>query len=236
MGNSASKPAGGSRQCSTSSTTPLNANVSDPTTPTPLLTSFPQYNGVYSPDDPCSSPEPTPSRSTPSTFATATSPYPDCPTPAVREITVTGFAGDSPPNSRPVSRFPYPPSANRTPIDFESTSTISRPTNARPAVRRLSELIDPMMLVSDDEKAVRSPSGNLLGRQSFEEREDRPLSMRERQERVRQQVLLLQQSRASSQQYSVASHDMKQDPEKMGEGSGKKEAKKNKGCCSCFCC
>ncbi|KAF4553789.1 Hypothetical protein D9617_6g095220 [Elsinoe fawcettii] len=57
----------------------------------------------------------------------------------------------------------------------------------RQHVRQLSELIDPTKLCVDDDY-VKSPSGNLLGHADFCAREDRPLSLRERQERIRQQI------------------------------------------------
>lgn len=53
-----------------------------------------------------------------------------------------------------------------------------------PRLRRLSELIDPTSLQAYNH-VVKSPSGNVLGRKSFVARDDRPLSLRERQERVR---------------------------------------------------
>jgi len=45
------------------------------------------------------------------------------------------------------------------------------------------------VLYDDDDWAVKSPSGNMLGRKAFQDRDDRPLSMRERQERIRQEVV-----------------------------------------------
>lgn len=101
---------------------------------------------------------------------------------------------------------------------------ISRPTNARPNLRRLSELIDPVELANDDEKTIRSPSGNMLGRRSFEERYDRVLSIRERQERIMQQVML-QTSQAGLNEESV-----NPDPEKVQAHA----AKKKRGCCACL--
>jgi len=64
---------------------------------------------------------------------------------------------------------------------------ISPPGPAR-NLRKLSELIDPTTIF-DDEWAVQSPSGAILGRSAYETREDRPLSMRERQERIRMEVM-----------------------------------------------
>lgn len=63
--------------------------------------------------------------------------------------------------------------------------TISPPAPPK-VVRRISELIDPETIVDTDDY-VKSPSGNFLGRADFSAREDRPLSLRERQERIRQQ-------------------------------------------------
>ncbi|KAI5272705.1 hypothetical protein E4T47_04005 [Aureobasidium subglaciale] len=79
----------------------------------------------------------------------------------VSEVVVTSFAGDEP------------------------ESGITRPSPARPLIRRYSELIDPTQL---DNQQVRSPSGNLLSGSSYNLRGDRPLSVRERQERIRQQM------------------------------------------------
>lgn len=70
---------------------------------------------------------------------------------------------------------------------FAGEESISEPKPARPHIRHLSELIDPALL-AEDSKAIRSPSGNYLDRNSFFQREDRPLSLRERQERVRQGI------------------------------------------------
>jgi len=50
-------------------------------------------------------------------------------------------------------------------------------------LHHLSYLIDPNEL--DSGWKVRSPSGNLLGKQGYFTRDDRPLSLRERQERIR---------------------------------------------------
>jgi len=50
-------------------------------------------------------------------------------------------------------------------------------------LHHLSYLIDPNEL--DSGWKVRSPSGNLLSKQGYFTRDDRPLSLRERQERIR---------------------------------------------------
>ena len=76
-----------------------------------------------------------------------------------REVTVTSFAGDEP------------------------ESGITHPRPARPLIRRYSELLDPTQL---DSLQVRSPSGNILTGSTYNLREDRPLSVRERQERIEQ--------------------------------------------------
>lgn len=231
MGNSASKPS--SRQCSTSSTSPLSVDTSNPTTPTPLLTSFPKSTGR--PGSHTFGPSPTSiaSHSSPISPPSPTFTFPGRPNQAVDEIIVTSFAGDSPPGSRPVSTFPFRHSSTENPAKHVDLSGISQPTNARPNVRRLSELIDPTLLVSDDGKAIRSPSGNMLGRQSFEERLDRPLSMRERQESIRQQ-LMLQRSQGGLRQCSTASDNLSHDPEKQFPDIGSKGGKSRGGCCPCF--
>lgn len=57
-----------------------------------------------------------------------------------------------------------------------------------PMPRNVSELIDPESLIAEG-TMVQSPSGSLLTRDDFYAREDRPLSMRERQERIRLQMI-----------------------------------------------
>ena len=69
--------------------------------------------------------------------------------------------------------------------DAESTET-GQPA-PRKHLRTLSELIDPTQLTGDN-AAVRSPSGNVLGRKSFMARKDRPLSLPERQQNIRQRL------------------------------------------------
>lgn len=71
-------------------------------------------------------------------------------------------------------------------IDGEVESGITHPKPARPLIRRYSELIDPAQLES---LQVRSPSGNMLTGSRYNLRDDRPLSVRERQERIRQQIM-----------------------------------------------
>jgi len=48
----------------------------------------------------------------------------------------------------------------------------------------MSTLIDPADLISESDWSIKSPSGNLLGPQGYINHPDRPLSMRERQQRV----------------------------------------------------
>lgn len=62
------------------------------------------------------------------------------------------------------------------------TQQVTRPGLPR-QLTRLSSLIDPAGL--GEGWKVKSPSGNLLGPNAFIDRPDRPLSVRERQERVR---------------------------------------------------
>jgi hypothetical protein len=56
-------------------------------------------------------------------------------------------------------------------------------TRPQHELHHLSYLIDPDQL--DQGAFVRSPSGNLLGKEGYFTRDDRPLSLRERQERIR---------------------------------------------------
>lgn len=205
MGNNSSKPSARSG-LSISSNTPLVTGVSTPSTPTPLLASFSKTTDTASTISPVTPTTPCPAFTFPSRENNA------------NEITVTSFSGETPPASRP------PSGLIQNAAVFDEESGISRPTNARPNLRRLSELIDPVELANDDEKTIRSPSGNMLGRRSFEERYDRVLSIRERQERIMQQVML-QTSQAGLNEEPVAP-----DPEKV-QGDA---AKKKRGCCACL--
>ena len=77
---------------------------------------------------------------------------------------------------------------SRTDIDIdeqEGHSNVTRPPPP-PRLRRLSELIDPHELTIDSH--VRSPSGNLLAVEQFLVHPDRPRSIRERQEQIREKV------------------------------------------------
>lgn len=223
MGSSNSKHGHGAkdrRQTSTSSTTPLTFDVSTPTTPTPLLAGFQHctFNQDalnHSPSSPSNVPN-APSPTLPSLdFSPSNNPP--------NEIIVTSFSGDSPQNL-PSSTFA------RHSGTFEEIHDISKPKPARPHIRHLSELIDPIQLVHEvDEKAIRSPSGHLLGRQSFEERDDRPLSMRERQERVRQR-LEMQRRQAEINHLVVPAID---NPKTAADKKGRRSRKKIGFCC-CF--
>ncbi|RMY77770.1 hypothetical protein D0863_01101 [Hortaea werneckii] len=74
-----------------------------------------------------------------------------------------------------------PPQVHHT----EGHSDVSRPP--RPSrLRRLSELIDPLTLGAKSH--VRSPSGQILGAAEFMAHPGRPLSIRERQEAIREKV------------------------------------------------
>lgn len=84
-------------------------------------------------------------------------------------------------------------SASRRSISTASTiatltaSTITEPSKQQREVHHLSYLIDPEDLDEDLGSGwkVRSPSGNLLGKTGYFCRDDRPLSLRERQERIK---------------------------------------------------
>ena len=93
----------------------------------------------------------------------------------------------------------------------EGHSNVTRPPPP-PQLRRLSELIDPHELTIDSN--VRSPSGNLLAVEQFLVHPDRPRSIRERQEQIREKV------RAASR--------LGQELEDAGEGKSQNQTKKNK--------
>lgn len=84
------------------------------------------------------------------------------------------------PASHPTARIniPLAPMAAHA---FEGHSDVSRPRPTRERIA-LSRLIDPEDLAEDS--IVRSPSGGLLTRQEYFQRGDRPLSLRERQQRI----------------------------------------------------
>lgn len=69
--------------------------------------------------------------------------------------------------------------------ELEGHSNVSRPPPP-PRLRHLSELIDPADLPVD--AYVRTPSGNLLAPEQFLVHPDRPRSLRERQEDIREKV------------------------------------------------
>jgi hypothetical protein len=120
-------------------------------------------------------------------------------TQGVREVTVTSFAGD------------------------ELESDITRPTPARPLLRRYSELLDPTQL---DNQQVRSPSGHMLTGSTYNLRGDRPLSVRERQERIRQQMM-----QKKEEQDMPGGNGCKKGSAKI---SVKSVSKKRSACLGCF--
>jgi hypothetical protein len=117
----------------------------------------------------------------------------------VREVTVTSFAGDEP------------------------ESGITHPTPARPLLRRYSELLDPIQL---DNQQVRSPSGHILTGSTYNLRGDRPLSVRERQERIRQQMM-----QKKEEQDMAEGNRCKKGSAKI---SVKSVSKKRSACLGCF--
>lgn len=119
------------------------------------------------------------------------------------EIVVTSFAGDDP------------------------ESGITHPKPARPLKRRYSELLDPKQL---EDKTIRSPSGNLLSRSTYNLRDDRPLSVRERQEIIR--LKLMQEKKAAE---VVEVNEVKRNSVKLPDkrGLGEKNEKRG-GCLGCF--
>ncbi|MCJ1371955.1 hypothetical protein MMC20_003175 [Loxospora ochrophaea] len=105
-------------------------------------------------------------------------------------------------------------------------SVITRPGWPR-RITRLSELIDPLDLISDDgerprsdcdshpgAKLIESPSGNLLGAKEYAQHPNRPLTVRERKERIRA-ALEMGESAGITEERSVA------DVEREGANSGK---------------
>ncbi|RMY10204.1 hypothetical protein D0867_08471 [Hortaea werneckii] len=106
-----------------------------------------------------------------------------------------------------------PPQVHHT----EGHSDVSRPP--RPSrLRRLSELIDPLTL--GERSHVRSPSGQILGAAEFMAHPGRPLSIRERQEAIREKV------RAATAKLA--------EEEAAAAAAAKKKRKANKNSCA-FC-
>ncbi|KAK4553940.1 hypothetical protein LTR86_009116 [Recurvomyces mirabilis] len=102
--------------------------------------------------------------------------------------------------------------------DMDGHADVSRPPPP-PRIRHLSELIDPAELPIDAH--VRSPSGHLLAPEQFLVHPDRPLSMRERQEEIREKL------RSASRMGVEAEPAVAQMPSPP-------KFKKRKGCCNCF--
>ena len=217
MGNSSSKP--DSRHSSTSSTAPLTAIPSIPVTPTGLLSSTAANTNTAASEIASSSA----SVASPIASPTSTFTFPGRrrQTSFADEVDVKTFSGNAAPASRPVSSYHHTSPEQHQQDGPQEISEISQPKPMRPKINRLSELIDPISLANNNEKVVRSPSGQMLGRRSFEEREDRPLSMRERQELIRQRVM------AQTAQLAAEA-----EAEKKGGRTG--QGKKSRGCCSCF--
>jgi hypothetical protein len=101
----------------------------------------------------------------------------------------------------------------------EMESGITHPKPARPLIRRYSELIDPAQL---DNLQVRSPSGNMLTGSRYNLRDDRPLSVRERQERIRQQIMQKKQEQEMSQGNGRKRDSVKVTVEKASTGKNQK--------------
>jgi hypothetical protein len=122
-----------------------------------------------------------------------------------KEVTVTSFAGD------------------------ELESGITHPKPARPLIRRYSELLDPTQL---DNQQVRSPSGHMLTGSTYNLRGDRPLSIRERQERINHYT-----SQKKKETDMVGGNEHKRDSAKISvkSASKKRSASKNRrACLGCF--
>lgn len=78
--------------------------------------------------------------------------------------------------------------AHSTPNKPKHESVVTRPSPPR-EITHLSSLVDPAELAATGiDWTIRSPSGNLLGPSGFFGHPSRPLSLRERQERVREAV------------------------------------------------
>jgi hypothetical protein len=108
--------------------------------------------------------------------------------------------------------------------ELEGHSNVTRPPRP-PRLRHLSELIDPAEL--DIDSHIRSPSGTILALEQFLVHPDRPRSMRERQEQIREKV------RAASQLGAHVRNSEEEKPSEQTKGS-KKKLKCFRWCCGCF--
>ncbi|KAH0344777.1 hypothetical protein KCU81_g4692, partial [Aureobasidium melanogenum] len=116
--------------------------------------------------------------------------------------------------------------ANEAMTDDEIESGITHPTPARPLIRRYSELIDPAQL---DNLQIRSPSGNMLTGSRYNLRDDRPLSVRERQERIRQQIIQKKQEQEMAH-YNGRKRDSAKITVKKASAGTNKKRKTRFGC------
>ena len=112
--------------------------------------------------------------------------------------------------------------------ELEGHSNVTRPPPP-PRLLRLSELIDPAKLGVDGH--VRSPSGNVLAPEQFLVHPDRPRSIRERQERIREQV------RAASR--LGVEVEVEEETKKVGSLCPMRVCRcadivQKRSCCSCF--
>lgn len=151
------------------------------------------------------------------------------------------------------NRKPYAPHRTPRPVNEVVVETfagdeaesedlpITRRTPAKPMVRRFSELLDPAIL---DDQQIRSPSGNLLSGSTYALREDRPLSIRERQEIIRQRLNQskdMTEVRSSKQDFASLFKKVARPGEKKKAQPGAKKSVKsrgkkpqNAGCLGCF--
>jgi hypothetical protein len=107
----------------------------------------------------------------------------------------------------------------------EGHSNVTRPPPP-PRLRRLSELIDPHELTIDSH--IRSPSGNLLAVEQFLVHPDRPRSMRERQEQIREKV------RAASRLGQTLENVESEEPRARPKQTEKTKGKLRWFLCGCF--
>ncbi|KAK3721513.1 hypothetical protein LTR37_003069 [Vermiconidia calcicola] len=109
--------------------------------------------------------------------------------------------------------------------ELEGHSNITRPPTP-PRIRRLSELIDPLEI--DVDTTIRSPSGNLLAPEQFLSHPDRPRSIRERQQEIRDKV------RAASRLGVEAANGDDEKPPSSGNHMTKKKSERSCRKCWCF--
>lgn len=113
--------------------------------------------------------------------------------------------------------------------NVEGHSNVTRPPPP-PRLRHLSELIDPAELPMDCH--IRSPSGTLLALEQFLVHPDRPRSIRERQEEIKEKVRAASRLGVETEKSEVGTPKKSEKAPGVGD---RVEEKKKRRCCGWWC-